>query len=321
MNFNSDQQRRVAIVGAGALGLYVGIRLAVAGYDVGFLLRSDMDDVKRDGLRLTLVDGLEMRLREPRIATKTEELAPADCVIVAMKTTHTHLLADLLQPLVGDNTCIITLQNGLGNVELLERHFPGRAVLGVLCQIGVNREAPGYVRSFVPKDGSVQVGAGTHASRELAEEWTERFKHAGIQARTAASLGEALWRKLMWNVPFNGLTVAAGAVATDVVCQDRQLRELAHALMEELRMAANAMGHSIEDGFSEKLLSFTDQMGPYLSSSVLDWRADRPIEVEAIFLNPLQAGLKAGMQMPHLQTLCAVLHGLQLEQNRAKADK
>jgi 2-dehydropantoate 2-reductase len=308
---------RVALVGAGALGLYVGGRLAHSGHDVGFLLRSDAEAVERDGLRIELVDGRELQVKQPRMATRAEQLAPADWVIIGMKTTRNELLPQLLEPLVGPATGILTLQNGLGNVEFLEQAFPGHPVLGVLCQIGVNRESPGYVRSFVPRDGSVQIGAGGHATGEQVAAWCEAFQRAGIRARHAPSLGEATWRKLMWNVPFNGLTIAAGAVATDVVCGDAGLRATARLLMEELRAVAVAKGHVIEEGFSDQLLRFTDEMGAYLSSSVLDWRSGQPVEVDAILRRPLEAGQECGIAMPCLTTVCALVDHLQRQRSQA----
>jgi 2-dehydropantoate 2-reductase len=136
------------------------------------------------------------------------------------------------------------------------------------------------------------------------------LEDAGINARTTPSLGEALWRKLMWNVPFNGLTVAIGGKSTDVVCQDPALRAIARELMEEIRLAGNALGYAIETEYTDKLLGFTDKLGDYMASSVLDWIGGRRLEVEAIFRNPLEQGTAAGVAMPHLATLTAILAGL-----------
>ena len=114
----------------------------------------------------------------------------------------------------------------------------------------------------------------------------------------------------MWNVPFNGLTVAIGGKGTDAVCGDPALRAVAIALMEEIRTAANALGHPIELDYTDKLMGFTDKLGPYKASSVLDWLAGRRIEVDAIFRKPLEAGRQAGVPMPHLETLTAILGNL-----------
>lgn len=300
----------IAIIGAGALGGYFGIRLARAGNPVRFLLRSDFETVKANGMDLFLSDGSAIRLPDPSVYREAEAIGPVDLVIVGLKTTRNHLFPELLQPVVGPNTILVTIQNGLGNVEALEALFPGRPVIGALCQIGVNREAPGRIRSFVPKDGFVLLGANAAAGGEVLEATRQLLEDAGINARTTPSLGEALWRKLMWNVPFNGLTVAIGGKSTDVVCTDPDLRGVARSLMEEIRLAGNALGHAIEPDYTDKLLGFTDKLGTYMASSVLDWMGGRRLEVEAIFRKPLEEGTAAGVAMPHLATLTAILHGL-----------
>jgi 2-dehydropantoate 2-reductase len=294
---------RIGIIGAGALGSYFGIRLALAGNPLNFLLRSDYEAVSRSGFRLTMADGREMRLESPRIVQDAADMGRQDWVIIGLKTTRNYLFEELLPPVVGPQTLLITIQNGLGNVEALEALFPGNPVIGALCQIGVNREGPGKIRNFIPSDGFVQIGGGRHATGAHLDDVQTAFETAGIHTKRTASLGEALWRKLMWNVPFNGLTVVIGGKGTDAVCNDPQLRARAHALMEEIRQAANALGYAIEADYTDKLLGFTDQLGDYKSSSVLDWRAGRRLEVDAIFRNPLEAGTEAGVPMPELEKL------------------
>lgn len=308
----SSDKKRVAIVGAGALGGYFGIRLATAGSDVRFGVRSRAEAIRRNGWRLYLADGSELRVAEPNVFTPEQagEEGAVDWVVVGLKTTQNAHLPELVRPLMGEKTRILTLQNGLGNVELLETSFPGHPVVGGLCQIGVNREEAGSIRSFVPGDGFVQIGAGSSAQAEVLDELEALLRGAGIRVRRAKSLGEALWRKLMWNVPFNGLTVALGGVGTDVVCGDAALRAVARALMEEIRLAARANEVVIESEYTDKLLGFTDELGDYRASSVLDWRAGRPLEVEAIFGKPLEAGRGKGVAMPYLETLAALLGGL-----------
>lgn len=304
-------QNSIGIIGAGALGGYFGIRLAAAGWPVRFLLRSDFKGVREAGFHLVLSDGETVRLADPEVVDSPAAMGPVDWIIVALKTTRNAALPDLLGPVVRPGkSLLITLQNGLGNVEELERLYPDNPVVAGLCQIGVNREGPGRIRNFVPGNGFVQLGAGRRATGAQLDTVQAAFEAAGIHTRRTASLGEALWRKLMWNVPFNGLTVAIGGRGTDAVCGDPELRELARALMEEIRTAAVAQGFPIEPDYTDKLLHFTDKLGDYKASSVLDWLAGRALEVEAIFGKPLEAGTAAGIAMPHLATLTAILRGL-----------
>jgi 2-dehydropantoate 2-reductase len=297
------ERARIGIIGAGALGSYFGIRLALAGNPVSFLLRSDYDAVSQSGFSLTMADGREMQLESPNLCRTVADMGQQDWVIIGLKTTRNYLFEELLPPVVGPQTLLITIQNGLGNVEALEALFPGNPVIGALCQIGVNREGPGRIRNFIPSDGFVQIGGGRWATDAQLDCVQATFESAGIHTKRTASLGEALWRKLMWNVPFNGLTVIIGGKGTDAVCSDPQLRSRARALMEEIRTAATALGYAIEPEYTDKLLAFTDQFGDYKSSSVLDWRAGRRLEVDAIFRKPLEAGQAAAVAMPELEIL------------------
>lgn len=308
---SSRKRKRIGVIGSGALGLYFGIRLAVAGHAVSFLVRSDRDLLEREGLTLTLADGREARVERPRVVGDVREMGDLEWVLVALKTTHNGALSDLLPPLVGPETRVLTLQNGIGNVESIRAVCGARFVLAGLCQIGVNREKPGRVRSFVPDDGFIQIGQdfATEAD-DCRGEFAAVFESAGIRTRLTESLGEALWRKLMWNVPFNGLTVEAGGTGTDVICKDPHLRERAQRLMVEIREAAEVLGFPIEADYVERLLEFTDRIGAYRASSVLDWLAGRPLEVEAIFSKPLEAGLAAGVEMPELARLTKALRAL-----------
>ena len=261
-------------------------------------------------MELTLADGAVIRLPQPAVFNSVEAMGPVDVVIIGLKTTRNYLFAELLPAVVGPETVLVTIQNGLGNVEALEDLFPQNPVIGALCQIGVNREGPGRIRSFVPKDGFVLLGGNAQTTGRQLDSALQLLTGAGINARTTPSLGEALWRKLMWNVPFNGLTVAIGGKPTDAVCSDPALRAVARGLMEEIRLAGNALGYPIEPEYTDKLLGFTDKLGPYMASSVHDWLAGRRLEVEAIFRKPLEAGTAAGIPMPHLATLTAILTGL-----------
>lgn len=294
----------VGIIGSGALGSYFGMRLAESGQEVRFLLRSDYAAVKEEGMQLILADGEAVVLKEPQIYRRPEEMGRREMVLIGLKTTRNALFEELLPPVVGPGTVLVTVQNGLGNVEQLQELFPENPVIGALCQIGVNREGPGRIRNYVPGNGFVQLGAHPGSpGKAVVEVCLRLFEKAGIRTRQTASLGEALWRKLMWNVPFNGLTVTIGGKGTDAVCGDPGLRTVAMELMEEIRLAANALGYAIEPEYVDKLMGFTDKLGAYKSSTVLDWLEGRPLEIEAIFRKPLEAGFRAGVPMPQLDQL------------------
>ena len=148
--------KSVAVIGSGAIGLYYGGRLAAAGGDVRFLLRSDYEALAQDGLRVESVHGDFSVKPFPGFRT-VEEIGPVDLVIVAWKATANDLLADLLPPLLHPGTQVITLQNGLGNCEAIAEIAGAGRVLGGLCFVCSNRVGHGVVRHTA--GGKVAVGA------------------------------------------------------------------------------------------------------------------------------------------------------------------
>jgi 2-dehydropantoate 2-reductase len=223
-------------------------------------------------------------------------------VIVAAKATANDRLAEMMIPMVGPSTRLLTLQNGMGNVENLLRLFgKDRPVVGGLCFTCINRTADGVIESLLP--GYVQFGQlGQQLSAEV-QIIVHTFSNAGIKVRTSDSLDEALWRKLCWNVPFNGLSIAAGGITTDLILADPALKNRAQVLMLEVQAGARAHGVEIEDAFLEKQFELTEPMGPYKPSSLIDYLDGKPVEVDAIWGEPLRRAQEKGRMVPEMDRL------------------
>lgn len=136
-----------------------------------------------------------------------------------------------------------------------------------------------------------------------AGEVTERFKAAGIRANLVEDLVKAQWEKLIWNIPFNGLSVAEGGVTTDVLLDDSYKLKEIRALMMEVISTANAMGIQLEESLADQNIERTRPMGAYRTSSMIDYMEGRELEVGPIWEEPLKRAKAAGLQMPHLETL------------------
>jgi 2-dehydropantoate 2-reductase len=191
----------------------------------------------------------------------------------------------------------------MGNAGFYARHFPHNPILSGLCFVCVNRVAPGVVENYHP--GRVEIGSLGDRWPEEAQAAVDAFNAAGVKTSFSPVLDAALWRKLCWNVPFNGLSIAGGAIPCDRVLADPGLKGRARRLMEELQAAAHTFGHEISDSFVQGQFDVTEKMGAYQPSSLIDFVEDRPVEVEAIWGEPLRRGQKAGLEMPELQKLYA----------------
>ncbi len=298
---------KIAIVGSGAVGLYYGGMLAASGCDVHFLLRSDYEWVKRRGVCL-LLPGRELTVHPVPAHRTPESIGPVDLVIVALKTTANDALPDLLGPLLQEGTAVLTLQNGLGNEAFLARHVGAGRVMGGLCFICLNRVGPGTVRNYFP--GNLTLGEYRGGPGERIAALVAAFREAGIDCRVAADLNETRWRKLVWNVPFNGLTIAAGGIDTERLLASPGMTGEIAALMHEVRAIAGAAGVVIEEEFLRRQIEITRPMGPYRPSSLIDFMDKRPVEIESIWEAPLREAERLGVSAPRLRLLHAVLRAL-----------
>ncbi|HEY2801835.1 MAG TPA: 2-dehydropantoate 2-reductase [Chthoniobacterales bacterium] len=291
---------RIAVVGAGAIGCYYGGKLAHFGRDVHFLLRSDYDIVRKRGLRLRS-KGENFRVPKINAYRSTEDIGPCDLVLVAVKTTSNGELPALITPLLGEKTMILTLQNGLGNEEFLAGDFGAERILGGLCFICLNRVEPGVIEQ---SGGSrLTIGKFSGYPQPRLHDLAWEFKRCGVVCSVVADLALERWRKLVWNIPFNGLTIAAGAIDTAAVLANDALRLHALELMDETIAIANACGHALPTAVALELMKRTKTMGAYKPSTLIDYLGGQPLEIEAIWGEPLRRAEAAGVRTPRLEKL------------------
>jgi 2-dehydropantoate 2-reductase len=292
---------RIAVVGSGAIGCYYGGKLAASGHDVHFLMRSDLETVRRQGLALRCTDAPDVVLPHVQAYGSTAEIGPVDLVLIALKTTANAALDKLIPPLLHSGTALVTLQNGLGNEEYLAQRFGAERVMGALCFVCLNRVAPGVIRHFGL--GAMSIGEFQGASQLRTHALTQALVQAGIDAVTVDNLITERWRKEVWNVPFNGLSIAAGELTTDLILASPHLEELVRGLMREILAIAAARGHAISADYIDFQIERTRPMGPYHPSSLLDYQAGLPVEVESIWGEPLREARKAQVEAGRLEAL------------------
>lgn len=311
---NTLSGKRIAVIGSGAVGCYYGGMLANAGHDVSFLMRADLPVVQKSGLTI-FTKGKEIKLSPAQAYGSTEEIGPVDLVLIALKTTGNNAMEKLLPPLIGPETALLTLQNGLGNDEFLAERWGAERVMGALCFVCINRTEPGVIHHL--DHGSISVGEYNRPASERVQAVVTAFQAADVDSRAVEKLAQERWRKLLWNIPFNGLSVAAHANVAEVLA-DETLRTLSRCLMDEALDAARRLGHTIPDDFADHQISRSFSMGDYKASSMIDFEMGRPVEVEAIWGEPLRQGTKAGAVMPRLEALYAIIKHLDWQQQKAK---
>jgi 2-dehydropantoate 2-reductase len=297
-------KRSYAIIGTGAVGALYGAWLARAGFDVHFLARSEYEHIRVHGLTIDSVKG-DFVLPHVNVYRRPRDMPKCDVVAITLKTTANDILPDVLPYVVKENGVVLVMQNGMGAEERVAALAGHSAVLGVLCFVCSNKVGPGHIRHL--DFGHLTVGqyasngdpAGiTHAMKNVADDFTK----AGVSVNLSPDLGSARWKKLVWNVPYNGLSVVLNAM-TDSLMKNPHSRVLVERLMRDVCAGAAACGHPIEEGFIAEMLRYTDSMTPYATSMKIDFDAKRPMEVESIFGAPLEAAKKAAVELPLLSML------------------
>src|SRR5438309_130988 len=259
---------KIGIVGSGANGSYYGAKLAHAGSDVHFLMRGDLDDVRNNGI-FVRGEGENFRVAKIRCYNSTKEIGPCDLVIIAVKTTSNSDLVDLVPPLLHEKTMVLTLQNGLGNEEFLAKLFGAKRVLGGLCFIAVDRHSKTEVERY--DYGLVILGEIGRSARTRTHAVAAEFSRANVQCTVTDDIALERWRKLIWNIPFNGLSILAGGIDTAAILRDADLRQTTLGLMEEVIEAANKCGYPLERSAASLQIKRTEAIDAYKPSTLLDW--------------------------------------------------
>lgn len=291
---------KIAVLGSGSIGLYYGAKLGAAGEEVHFLLRSGYEEAARDGIRIFSPEG-NLHVQPVLAHRDTASIGPCDLVVVALKTTQNAVLDALIPPLLGPDTMLLTLQNGLGSDETLAARFGAERVLGGLCFVCLTRRTPAQVDHF--GHGSVSLGEFNRSPQFRTEQVAKAFRRADIETRVVENLAAERWKKLVWNIPFNGLAVTEGGIAVDRILADPRLEAEVRALMAEVIATAAALGHTIRPDFIDFQIDRTRTMGAYQPSTLIDFLAGREIELDAIWTEPLHRARAAGVPTPHLETL------------------
>ncbi|MCS6771906.1 MAG: putative 2-dehydropantoate 2-reductase [Kiritimatiellae bacterium] len=303
--------RRYAVIGTGAVGGFYGARLQQAGFEVHFLLHSDYEHVREYGLRVESQNRI-LTLGRINAYKSAAEMPPCDVVIVALKTTHNHLLPTLLAGPLAPEGVVLMLQNGLGvEADAAAVVGPDR-VIGGLCFICVNKIAPGSILHLDYGDvvlGEYRPDGKPGGVTPRLEAIAGDFQAAQVRAMCTEDLLRARWKKLVWNIPFNALSVILRST-TDRLMLNPSSRELIESLMMEVADCAAACGKQIDRAFVQKMLDDTDRMKPYKTSMMIDYERGRPMEIETIYERPLAAAQAAGRSAPQIQTILRQLRFL-----------
>ena len=304
---------RYGIIGTGAIGGYYGAKLAHAGQEVHFLLHSDYEYVKQHGLQVDSCDG-SFHLDDVNVYRQTKDMPACDVVLVGLKSVNNDKLPALLPPLLHDKaakvkTLVVLIQNGIGVEEDVQKMFPEVQLAAGLAFICSAKTKPGLVSHQCY--GSINLANYSCRDEALMQAVVDEFREAGIETGLV-EYHEARWKKAVWNMPFNGMTVALHT-QTDLLLKNASTRQLIREQMMEVVGAAQHLGvKNVDEAFVDKMIETTDAMTPYSPSMRLDYDFHRPMEIYYLYSRPLEMAREAGYRMPKLEMLEAELRFLEM---------
>ena len=298
---------RYGIIGTGAIGGYYGAKLAHAGEEVHFLLHSDYEYVRQHGLHVDSCDG-SFHLTDVNVYLHTEDMPPCDVVLVCLKSVNNGKLQSLLLPLLHAHTLVVLIQNGIGVEEDVQKMFPKVQLAAGLAFICSAKTQPGVVSHQCY--GSINLANYSCRDEAQMQAVVDEFRQAGIETGLV-EYHEARWKKAVWNMPFNGMTVALHT-QTDLLLKNKATRQLIREQMMEVVNTAQHLGvENLDVTFIDKMIDMTDAMTPYSPSMRLDYDFHRPMEIYYLYTRPLEIAREAGCPMPKLEMLEAELRFLE----------
>ncbi len=296
---------KILVVGAGAVGGFYGGKLAQAGADVSVICRSDYQVVAEQGFEIQSCWG-DFRFNPTRVLNCVDEYDDyPDYLIVALKALPELDLPDLISGVVGPKTSVVLLQNGINVESLTAERFPNSEIISGLAFICVNRLGPGKIHHM--DYGRLALGRYPYGKSTAAEDIAELFKQSGVPCSISEDIITERWKKLVWNVPFNCISVLGGGLDTRAILGTPDSVEFVRKVMVEVCAVAVATGHPLDLEVIDRNINDTIAMKPYRTSMLLDSEAGRPMEIEAIVGNVVRIAEGYGIDTPRINCLYSLL--------------
>jgi 2-dehydropantoate 2-reductase len=315
---------KIAIIGAGAIGGYVGVKLALAGEDVTFIVRgANLDAIRRNGMKLIMHDGSEHVAADVKATNNYAEAGPQDMVILAMKAHQVEAVAGELPKLFGPHTTVVTMQNGIpywyfhkhgGPLEGSQVHsvdptgilidrIPPQRVIGCVVYPASELVAPGVVRHI--EGDRFPVGELDGTASERVTRISECFSNAGFKAPVLDNIRSEIWLKLWGNLTFNPISSLTHSTLQDI-CEFPLSRELAANMMREAQEVAHKLGITFRVTL-EKRIAGAEKVGKHKTSMLQDIEAGRAPEIDALVGSVVELGRMTQTPTPHIDTLYALV--------------
>ncbi len=315
---------KIAIVGAGAIGGYVGVKLALAGEDVTCIVRgANLEAIRKNGMKLIMEDGTEHVATNVKATNNYDEAGPQDIVVLALKAHQVEAVANDLPKLFGPDTMVVTMQNGIpywyfqkhgGQFEgsqvktvdptgIITQKIPAERVIGCVVYPASELIAPGVIKHI--EGDRFPVGELDGSTSERVTRVSECFTKAGFKAPVLDNIRAEIWLKLWGNLTFNPISALSHSTLVDI-CQYPLTRELAANMMTEAQTIANKLGIQFRVPL-EKRIAGAEKVGKHKTSMLQDVEAGRDPEIDALVGSVIELGRLTETPTPHIDTVYALV--------------
>ena len=329
---------KIAIIGVGAIGGYVGIKLALAGEDVTFIARgANLEALRSRGIRLITADGEEKTVAKVKATSDYAAAGPQDMVILAMKAHQVEAVARDVPKLFEPDTVVVPMQNGIPywyfhrhagelagtRVQSVDptgaigEHIGCERVIGCVVYPAAELISPGVIKHV--EGNRFPVGEPDGTSSERVTRVSESFTRAGLQAPVREDIRAEIWLKLWGNLTFNPISALSRATLAGI-CQYPPSRAIAAAMMTEAQSVANKLGITFRVSL-EKRIAGAEKVGHHKTSMLQDVEAARTLEIDALLGSVVELARLTGTPTPHIDTVYALtkLLAKTLDEDKAPA--
>ena len=316
---------KVAIIGAGAIGGYVGVKLALAGEDITFIVRgANLTAIRNKGMKLITADGTEEVATNVHATNDYAEAGLQDLVILAMKAHQVEAVARDVPKLFGPDTSVVTMQNGVpywyfhkhGGTALegtrvtsvdptgiTSECIPAHRVIGCVVYPASELIAPGVVKHI--EGDRFPLGELDGSISDRVNRVSASFTNAGFKAPVLDNIRSEIWLKLWGNLTFNPISALAHATLVDI-CQYPLTRELAASMMTEAQAVAHKLGIEFRVSL-DKRIAGAEKVGKHKTSMLQDIEAGRAPEIDALVGSVVELGRLTNTPTPHIDTVYALV--------------
>lgn len=299
---------KIAVMGTGGVGGVFGARLADAGCDVSFIARGKhLAAIKENGLKIVSEEVKDSLLKPCKASDDPKDIGPVDVVLFCVKLWDTESAAKQIEPMVGESTAIISLQNGILKDEVLRKHFGKERVVGGVSYVAATISAPGMVTQKGVVQKLVFGEYGAQSSSKRLEQLREACLKGGVEAEIPENIEKAIWEKFVFLVAMSAVTAATRQTIGPVRTHE-STRRLLVDVMSEATAVAKARGIILDDGLIDRRLAYWDGLSPDVTSSMQhDLQHGNRLELPWLSGTVVDLGKELGVPTPVNRVLVDLL--------------